>query len=179
VSSLARLAHKRRPRPFLTRPAAVCDRAAVDEAVKGLSIRSAFVRVLAHSGAPRGSVYHHFPGGRAQLIDEAVAYAGDVISGLIEDAAQAGDPLEAIDAFCAGIGSWPAASSQPNQLPRRRRTPNSTRVTGDAPGASGHRCIGPPSAPDEAGTHVELVVCAWLACPHGEIVLTGGEICQS
>ncbi|MGO4757142.1 TetR family transcriptional regulator, partial [Streptomyces sp. 2MCAF27] len=26
-------------------------------------------RVLVHSGAPRGSVYHHFPGGRAQLID--------------------------------------------------------------------------------------------------------------
>ena len=24
--------------------------------------------VLAHSGAPRGSVYHHFPGGRAQLL---------------------------------------------------------------------------------------------------------------
>src|SRR5688500_4922389 len=34
-------------------------------------------RVLAHSGAPRGSVYHHFPGGRAQLIDEAVTLAGD------------------------------------------------------------------------------------------------------
>lgn len=32
-------------------------------------------RVLAHSGAPRGSVYHHFPGGRAQLIDEAVTLA--------------------------------------------------------------------------------------------------------
>nr|WP_270891904.1 helix-turn-helix domain-containing protein [Streptomyces sp. DHE17-7] len=38
-------------------------------------------RVLAHSGAPRGSVYHHFPGGRAQLIDEAVALAGDFIAG--------------------------------------------------------------------------------------------------
>jgi AcrR family transcriptional regulator len=24
-------------------------------------------RVLAHSGAPRGSVYHYFPGGRTQL----------------------------------------------------------------------------------------------------------------
>ncbi|MFF8786279.1 TetR/AcrR family transcriptional regulator [Streptomyces sp. NPDC015125] len=32
-------------------------------------------RVLAHSGAPRGSVHHHFPGGRAQLIGEAVAAA--------------------------------------------------------------------------------------------------------
>jgi AcrR family transcriptional regulator len=58
-------------------------------------------RVLAHSGAPRGSVYHHFPGGRAQLIDEAVVFAGDFIAGLIEDAMRADDPLEAIDAFFA------------------------------------------------------------------------------
>jgi AcrR family transcriptional regulator len=58
-------------------------------------------RVLAHSGAPRGSVYHHFPGGRAQLIDEAVALAGDFVAGLIETAAQADNPVEALDAFFA------------------------------------------------------------------------------
>jgi AcrR family transcriptional regulator len=58
-------------------------------------------RVLAHSEAPRGSVYYHFPGGRAQLIDEAVGLAGDFIGGLIETAMQADDPLEAIDAFFA------------------------------------------------------------------------------
>uniref|UniRef100_A0AAU2JGM5 TetR/AcrR family transcriptional regulator n=1 Tax=Streptomyces sp. NBC_00049 TaxID=2903617 RepID=A0AAU2JGM5_9ACTN len=58
-------------------------------------------RVLAHSGAPRGSVYHHFPGGRAQLIDEAVALAGDFVAGLIEAAAQADDPPTAVDAFFA------------------------------------------------------------------------------
>ncbi|MCM1976674.1 TetR/AcrR family transcriptional regulator [Streptomyces sp. NBC_00347] len=56
-------------------------------------------RVLAHSGAPRGSVYHHFPGGRTQLIDEAVTLAGDFISGLIDTKMQTGDPVEAIDAF--------------------------------------------------------------------------------
>ncbi|MEU1403211.1 TetR/AcrR family transcriptional regulator [Streptomyces sp. NPDC005728] len=55
-------------------------------------------RVLAHSGAPRGSVYHHFPEGRAQLIDEAVAFAGDVMARRIA-AARAGDPVAAIDAF--------------------------------------------------------------------------------
>jgi AcrR family transcriptional regulator len=58
-------------------------------------------RVLAHTGAPRGSVYYHFPGGRAQLIDEAVALAGDYILGMIETAMQADDALEAIDAFFA------------------------------------------------------------------------------
>lgn len=56
-------------------------------------------RVLAHSGSPRGSVYHHFPGGRAQLIDEAVSLAGDFISGLIEAATQAACPVEAVAAF--------------------------------------------------------------------------------
>jgi uncharacterized protein (TIGR00369 family) len=45
-------------------------------------------RVLAHSGAPCGSVYHHFPGGRTQLIDEAVALAGDLMTGVIDAAMQ-------------------------------------------------------------------------------------------
>ncbi|MEU9289444.1 TetR/AcrR family transcriptional regulator [Streptomyces sp. NPDC048275] len=58
-------------------------------------------RVLEHSGAPRGSVYHHFPGGRTQLIDEAVTLAGDFISALIDAAVEADDPLAAVDAFFA------------------------------------------------------------------------------
>lgn len=33
--------------------------------------------VLAASGAARGSVYYHFPGGRAQLMTEAVRHAGE------------------------------------------------------------------------------------------------------
>ena len=60
-------------------------------------------RVLAHSNAPRGSVYYHFPDGRAQLINEAVALAGDFIAGLIDAAMQADDALAAIDAF---FGLW-------------------------------------------------------------------------
>jgi AcrR family transcriptional regulator len=56
-------------------------------------------RVLAHSGAPRGSVYHHFPAGRTQLIEEAIALAGSTMAGVIESAMQAEDPVEAIDAF--------------------------------------------------------------------------------
>jgi AcrR family transcriptional regulator len=42
--------------------------------------------VLKHSGAPRGSAYHYFPGGRAQLVEEATAYAGDYIAGKISAA---------------------------------------------------------------------------------------------
>ncbi|MBB4909289.1 TetR/AcrR family transcriptional regulator [Actinophytocola algeriensis] len=67
-------------------------------------------RVLAHSGAPRGSVYHHFPGGRTQLIEEAVALAGDFVAGLIEAAARAGDPVAAIDRFVELWRTWLADS---------------------------------------------------------------------
>lgn len=35
-----------------------------------------FADVLNASGAPRGSVYHHFPGGKAQLVTEATEVAG-------------------------------------------------------------------------------------------------------
>ena len=43
--------------------------------------------VLAHSGAPRGSVYHHFPGGRRQLLSEAIDYAGEFVAARLERAA--------------------------------------------------------------------------------------------
>lgn len=42
--------------------------------------------VLAHSGAPRGSAYHYFPGGRTQLLCEAVDYAADYVAAAIGQA---------------------------------------------------------------------------------------------
>lgn len=41
---------------------------------------TAIADVLAHSGAPRGSAYHYFPGGRTQLLCEAVDYASDWVA---------------------------------------------------------------------------------------------------
>jgi TetR/AcrR family transcriptional repressor of lmrAB and yxaGH operons len=35
--------------------------------------------VLAHSGAPRGSLYFHFPGGKEQLVREAIKEAADAV----------------------------------------------------------------------------------------------------
>lgn len=43
--------------------------------------------VLARSGAPRGSVYHHFPEGRSQILREALEYAGREISTSLDQAA--------------------------------------------------------------------------------------------
>lgn len=56
--------------------------------------------VLRHSGAPRGSVYHHFPGGREQLLREATALAGEFVAARLERA-DADDPVAAFDAFLA------------------------------------------------------------------------------
>ncbi|MGD1256817.1 TetR/AcrR family transcriptional regulator [Mycobacterium seoulense] len=42
--------------------------------------------VLEHSGAPRGSAYHYFPGGRNQLLCEAVEYAGEHVAAIIAEA---------------------------------------------------------------------------------------------
>jgi TetR/AcrR family transcriptional repressor of lmrAB and yxaGH operons len=46
--------------------------------------------VLARSGAPRGSVYYHFPNGRNQILTEALEYAGEAITEVIDEAAAAG-----------------------------------------------------------------------------------------
>lgn len=42
--------------------------------------------VLEHSGAPRGSAYHYFPGGRTQLLCEAVDLASDHVAAVIAEA---------------------------------------------------------------------------------------------
>lgn len=52
--------------------------------------------VLQHSGAPRGSAYHYFPGGRTQLLCEAVDFAGDHVAGVI---GAAPGSLELLDAL--------------------------------------------------------------------------------
>ena len=46
--------------------------------------------VLARSGAPRGSVYYHFPAGRNQILSEALRYAGEAITEVIDEAAAKG-----------------------------------------------------------------------------------------
>jgi AcrR family transcriptional regulator len=62
-----------------------------------------FRDVIAHSGAPRGSIYHHFPGGKVQLAEEAVRYAGEFLNSGIQAAVEGGDAASAVDAF---VGWW-------------------------------------------------------------------------
>jgi AcrR family transcriptional regulator len=55
---------------------------------------TAIAEVLAHSGAPRGSAYHYFPGGRTQLLCEAIDYAGEYVAARIAKAETGVDALD-------------------------------------------------------------------------------------
>ena len=55
---------------------------------------TAIADVLEHSGAPRGSAYHYFPGGRTQLLCEAVDYTADYVAARMERAASGTDMLD-------------------------------------------------------------------------------------
>jgi TetR/AcrR family transcriptional repressor of lmrAB and yxaGH operons len=61
---------------------------------------ASFTEVLAHSKAPRGSIYHHFPDGKGQLIAAAVDYSG-ARAVLLLDALSGRSPAEIVDAFMA------------------------------------------------------------------------------
>jgi TetR/AcrR family transcriptional repressor of lmrAB and yxaGH operons len=76
----------------------------VDSAIVLLAQRgfqgASFTEVLAHSKAPRGSIYHHFPDGKEQLIAAAVDYAG-ARAVLLLDALTGLSAAEIVDAFMA------------------------------------------------------------------------------
>lgn len=59
------------------------------------------VRELAkHAGAPLGSTYHYFPGGKTQLAAEAVRWADEQITTELDDAA-GGGPAAVVRTFLA------------------------------------------------------------------------------
>lgn len=63
---------------------------------RGLQATS-FSEVLEHSGAPRGSVYHHFPEGKDQMIGSALDAAGGRAIELLNE--RAGAPAEEVAAW--------------------------------------------------------------------------------
>ena len=71
-----------------------------ERGVQGTSIAD----VLERSGAPRGSVYHHFPGGKNEIVGAAMEYM----------ATDARVPLRALHGS-PGASSQPAARPQASQ----------------------------------------------------------------
>jgi len=70
--------------------------AAVLLAMRGLQ-GTAFADVVDRSGAPRGSIYHHFPDGKDQLVDAAMKLAGERALRVLE--AVDGRPPREVTAF--------------------------------------------------------------------------------
>ena len=77
--------------------------AAVLLAKRGLQA-TAFSDVIERSGAPRGSIYHHFPGGKDELVDAAIDLAGDRALRVL-DAVEGRPPAEVTGYF---IDLWRA-----------------------------------------------------------------------
>ncbi|MFM9376810.1 TetR/AcrR family transcriptional regulator [Gordonia sp. VNK21] len=62
---------------------------------------TSFARVIEHSGAPRGSVGHHFPGGKDEMIIAAIAVAGNRVTGQLHGLIESGATfIQAVESVC-------------------------------------------------------------------------------
>jgi AcrR family transcriptional regulator len=62
---------------------------------------TSFSRVIAHSGEPRGSIGHHFPGGKTELLHAAVTTSGQDTSARLRAATAAGaDAAALVEMIC-------------------------------------------------------------------------------
>lgn len=59
--------------------------------------------VVRHTETPRGSIAHHFPRGKLQLVEEALACAGQEVSGPLEQLVAENGAVAGLRAF---IGLW-------------------------------------------------------------------------
>lgn len=71
---------------------------------------TSFREVLAHSGTPRGSIYHHFPEGKNELVEEAVRAAGVAGGQMIAAGSASGDPVATLRGFIRLWGQGLAVS---------------------------------------------------------------------
>lgn len=68
---------------------------------RGMTATS-FSEVLADSGAPRGSIYHHFPEGKKQLAEDAIRWTSDRVLAHL----RAGTAVTAPDVLRRFIDMW-------------------------------------------------------------------------
>ncbi|MES2032826.1 MAG: TetR/AcrR family transcriptional regulator [Pseudomonadota bacterium] len=67
--------------------------------------------IVARSGAPKGSLYHYFPRGKAQIGEAAVTAAGDLVRRTLERiAAEQPDARSVLAEYVRWLGIWMAQS---------------------------------------------------------------------
>lgn len=67
--------------------------------------------ILEASDAPRGSLYHHFPGGKDELVLEATRQSVERLTAILESAlAESGDPAAGLRAYLDGAAAELRAS---------------------------------------------------------------------
>jgi len=65
--------------------------------VNGTSMRD----VVRHTGTPRGSIGHHFPRGKQQLIEDALVFAGKQVSGPLQHLTETRGAIAGLRTFIA------------------------------------------------------------------------------
>jgi TetR/AcrR family transcriptional repressor of lmrAB and yxaGH operons len=75
-------------------------------------------QIIADSGAPKGSLYFHFPGGKEELVSRAIERASEPLTELLERVlAAAPTPEDAIDGVVAYFGGQLATSAYAKGCP--------------------------------------------------------------
>ncbi len=79
---------------------------------------SGLAEILAISGAPRGSLYHYFPGGKEEIGAEAVRSAGEQVAKSLNDLLQrTAGSNDFIVAYTAQLAGWIQASDYRDGCP--------------------------------------------------------------
>src|SRR5690606_14367661 len=75
-------------------------------------------RIVAESGAPKGSVYHYFPGGKPEIGAAAVSFAGELVRRSLQALAERGDPPgDLLRAYAGQLAGWMARSGYRDGCP--------------------------------------------------------------
>lgn len=68
--------------------------------------------ILTDSGAPKGSLYHYFPGGKSEIGAAAVTRAGETVAKTLQELTETSDTLaDAVEVYLSKMAGWMAASN--------------------------------------------------------------------
>lgn len=127
---------------------------------------TSFTDVLSHSGAPRGSIYHHFPRGKAQLVEDATRSAADQLDGRIGRILDAHDTVGAIrtmvDIWGQGLEASDYAAGCPIAAAALGTEPGAREIAGTTFGtwcdAIAAKLIDEGAAPTRAASLAVLII---------------------